>query len=144
MQQDEHNPNHFRRLAALARIATLTLFVALFLGTHLPVPETISNEVADHDKLLHYWAYLSLSLALLTSWELFIGRLQPVHYFVVFLVGALYGAFDEITQIPVGRTCELMDWVFDVAGFTTGLVLYRVLRPLLFRMVAWVPVAVRS
>lgn len=76
-----------------------------------------------------------LAFSVLTSWELTIGQLRPHHYFTVWLVGTLYGAFDEITQIPVGRHADVRDWISDIAGIVLGLTLFRLLRPLLYRLV---------
>jgi len=36
------------------------------------------------------------------------------------LVLATYGAVDELLQIPVGRTCDIADWVFDLLGGSLG------------------------
>ncbi len=123
-----------RRLAAqIARYATGLLLLAMFVGTH--VPGSISPAVPYSDKVIHALAFLSLTLSLLISWELSAGALRPQHYFFVWLFCTLYGAFDEITQIPVGRTCDGLDWLADLGGILTGLVLYRLLRPLLSRLI---------
>jgi VanZ family protein len=131
------NSNPLRRAATFMWLATVGLLVAMFIGTHLPSP--LAVEISASDKTIHFWAYLSLSLFLLTSWELTIGRLRQVHYFTVWLGCTLYGAFDELTQIPVGRTCDSMDWLFDVMGVVTGLILFRVARPLIYRAAMLLP-----
>ena len=123
-----------RRLAAqFARYATGLLLLAMFVGTH--VPGSFSSGITYSDKVLHALAFLSLTLLLLLSWELSAGVLQPQHYFAVWLFCTLYGAFDEITQIPVGRTCDGLDWLADLVGILVGLVLYRLLRPLLSHLI---------
>lgn len=134
-------PNQLRRFAAMARYATIGLLAVMFVGTHLPF--AMNEGVAASDKTIHFWAYLSLSFFLLTSWELSIGRLQPIHYFAVWLGCTLYGAFDEITQIPVGRTCDGVDWLFDVLGIVAGLALFRIMRPLVYRLLTLIPVQPR-
>ena len=68
------------------------------------------------DKLLHFGGYAVLTCCVLAGWELTIGMLEPKHYFAVWLAGTLYGAIDEITQIPVGRTCDMNDGLADVLG----------------------------
>ena len=40
-------------------------------------------------------------------------RIVPL---LVMAVGAAYGVFDELTQIPVGRDAEVLDWLADVSG----------------------------
>ena len=38
----------------------------------------------------------------------------------------LYGAVDEVTQIPVGRNANLSDWLADAAGATVGLAIFQI------------------
>ena len=118
-----------RRLARIARRArTLALFyfVVLFAATHVPAPP--SSVVSVNDKLLHFGGYAVLTICVLVCWELTIGYLEPKHYFAVWLVGILYGAVDEITQVPVRRTCDVNDWIADVLGVVCGLLVYRLAR----------------
>ena len=94
-----------QRFAPIARFATVLLMLGMFIATHIP-PGTLPHHVSHIDKLLHCLVYLALTFSVLTSWELTVGQLRPQHYFTVWLVGTLYGAIDEITQIPVGRHAE--------------------------------------
>ncbi len=130
------NPSLDRRrcLARFARYATVLFILAMFAATHFPA-HALPRQVATLDKVLHCCVYLMLAFSVLTSWELTIGQLRPHHYFTVWLVGTLYGAFDEITQIPVGRHADVRDWISDIAGIVLGLTLFRLLRPLLYRLV---------
>jgi VanZ family protein len=111
--------------------------VALFLATHLPLPQ---GPLSNSDKLYHLGAYAALTLCVLAGWELSIGVLEAKHYFAVWLVGVLYAAFDEITQIPVGRQCDANDWMADVLGIVLGLVAFRMFR----RAYYWVLAGGRS
>ncbi len=124
--------NRIQRAAAVARWITLLCLIVMFIGTHLPTSGPPS--IHDYDKLLHFLAYMTLTIGVLISWELSTGPLQPMHYFAVWIVGTLYGAIDEITQIPVGRECDGLDWLCDVLGIIVGLTLFRYLRPLLYRV----------
>lgn len=119
--------------ARLARYGTVAFFLCLFIGTHLP-GHHFPHQIAAADKILHCVAYLGLAFATLISLDLAIGKLQPVHYFTVWLVGTLYGAFDEITQIPVGRHCDIHDWFCDMLGIVLALIVFRVTRPTLSRL----------
>lgn len=136
------DPTRLRRLALVMRFATLGLIVAMFLGTHLP--NALPPGLATSDKTIHFWAYLSLSFFLITTCDLSVERLRPIHYFVIALACSLYGAIDEITQIPVGRTCDSVDWLFDVLGVVSGLLLFRVLRPLIHKIVLSIPMISRA
>ena len=126
-------PHRFKRTASRARNLAVVYVVLLFLGTH--VPSVGAGEPSFSDKWAHFGAYLFLCVLVLAGWELTIGKLQPRHYFAVWLAGVVYGAFDEWTQIPVGRTCDMSDWAADVIGVTLGIVVYQMLRPLLFAVV---------
>ena len=99
----------------------------MFAGTHVPAG-TFSHQVALFDKVIHSLVYLILTFSVLTSLELTIGQ------FTVWLVATLYGALDEITQIPVGRHADVNDWFFDIAGIVLGLTAYRLLSPVMFRI----------
>jgi VanZ family protein len=134
---DTSKTTRFRRLAAFARYATVGLLLAMFIGTHLPA----STEVflANSDKMLHFCAYFSLAMFLLVSGELTLGDLQPIHFFSVWLGCTIYGALDEITQILVGRDCDIADWVFDVMGIVGALTVFRIVRPLVVRLAVLMP-----
>jgi VanZ family protein len=112
--------DRFKRNASRARTLAIMYFILLFIGTHLP-PTGVGGP-SFSDKWAHFNGYLLLT----------IGTLHPRHYFAVWLAGVVYGAFDEWTQIPVGRTCDMSDWAVDVLGVTGGIVVYQMLRPLLF------------
>jgi VanZ family protein len=110
----------------------LVYFVMLSIATHVPAPNVNSSTFPD--KWLHFGGYAVLTMCVLAGWELTIGVLQPKHYFAVWLVGTLYGAVDEITQIPVSRTCDVNDWAADVLGIVCGLLVYRLARAAISRI----------
>lgn len=120
-------------IARAARYGTVGLLICLFIATHYPAHH-IPDRIGSADKIIHTLAYFVLAFSALVSWDLAIGPLRPQHYFTVWLAGTLYGAFDEITQIPVGRHGDINDWVCDVLGIVIALILFRVLRPALSRL----------
>ena len=122
-----------QRFAPIARFITVLLMLAMFVATHFPV-SALPYQVSNVDKLLHCLVYMTLTFSALTCWELTLGQLCPQHYFTVWFVGTLYGAFDEITQIPVGRHADVNDWFYDIAGIVLGLTAYRLVSPLMFRV----------
>jgi len=126
--------DRLQRIAALARYGTLLLLAGFFVATHIPI-EVIPRQVHVSDKIAHCLAYMLMTTSTLASWELSTGLLRPQHYFLVWLVGTIYGAFDEVTQIPVGRHCDGLDWFSDILGIVLGLTLYRLARPLVHRLV---------
>lgn len=140
MRDDPLPPSHrLKRIASRARTLAILFFLMLFAGTHLP--STGINSPSYNDKHVHFGGYALLTIIVLASWELTFGTLKARHYFAVWLAGAVYGALDEWTQIPVGRTCDMNDWFADVAGVLTGIVVYQLLRPLLFAIVGRDPSA---
>jgi VanZ family protein len=112
------------------RMPVLLLFIAywlvLIVGTHLPrIPQAVSFNIAD--KILHFVAYCGLTFGACLAWRLQRPRYASLswrHYGAVLLVVAVAGAIDEVTQPYVGRACELLDWVADVAGGALGIGLF--------------------
>jgi VanZ family protein len=93
---------------------------------------------------MQFWAYLTLAFAVAATWDLSTGKLAGYQFIFLWLACAAYGVLDELLQIPVGRTCDVRDWMFDIAGAATGLALFRFLRPLVYRVALLVPVVARS
>jgi VanZ family protein len=122
-----------KRIAARARTLAIVYFLLLFLGTHMP-SSGMPPVVTVSDKWVHFAGYAGLTVFVLAGWELTIGTLQPKHYFAVWLAGTLYGAFDEVTQTPVGRSCDVNDWMADVLGILCGLLAYRLGREVVLRI----------
>lgn len=112
-----------RRVAARARTLAVVYFLILFAGTHLPQPP--QGGVSISDKWLHLAGYAVLTLCVLTGWELTVGRMQPKHFFAMWLAGTIYAAIDELTQIPVGRLADRNDWFADVLGIVIGLAAFQ-------------------
>lgn len=134
--------NRFRPAAILARLGTLAVLVAMFVGTHAPID--VSTQLVHSDKMMHFWAYMTLAFAAAATWDLSTGKLQGYQYLLLWLACAAYGVVDELLQIPVGRSCEVMDWAYDILGAATGLVLFRILRPVVYRMALLIPATARS
>jgi VanZ family protein len=96
-------------------------WTAVFIATHLPRVPRVVGKVSD--KTLHFAAFAILGFLL--SWVL-ASRHKNVwrHAFFVLLIIAIYGAIDELLQIPVGRHCDFRDWIADMVGATAGLLLF--------------------
>jgi len=111
-----------RLQAALVAILA-AYWLALIVGTHTPRPPQVLLHANVSDKLLHLAAYAGLALLACLNiafrWGLSWRRLMAVP-----LALAAYGVLDEVTQIPVGRECELLDWAADVIGATAGLAMF--------------------
>jgi VanZ family protein len=110
--------NPWLERSALALLAGYWL--ALFVGTHIPITPELIDVLNASDKTLHFTAYAGLA-ALLAANARLRGPLQLRHYVLVWGLTAAYGVVDEITQIPVGRTCDVRDWLADVSGSALAL-----------------------
>jgi VanZ family protein len=114
-----------------ARLWQLTLaayWITLFVATHLP-RELSELPKQRADKLVHVAAFAVLAWLLAMAWEKSAGRLNAAHLRAAWMLLAVYAAIEELTQIPVGRTCSFADWLADVAGAALGLIMFRWLRP---------------
>ena len=104
-----------------AAIGLLGLYwLALFVGTHMPF--SLRGMGHGSDKILHMGAFTGLAFLM----GLGIGGRRPTwRTFALVLASAvLYGGFDELSQLLVGRQCEFWDWVADLCGAVLGLFAY--------------------
>jgi len=96
----------------------------LFVFAHIPVPQVV-QEAEVSDKSLHFLAYLILVYLL---WFAFRPG-QKVDWrsigpWCILAALALYGVLDEWSQSFVaGRSCDVQDFVADMGGTLTGLIL---------------------
>lgn len=124
----EHSRRVLRRfVGAVLAVYWLTLFVA----THLPLTDAPVG-FRGADKVVHFVGYGVLGLLA----ALWIALRRPLTTRVALAIVALlatYGALDELLQIPVGRSCDLFDWVCDVIGAAFGVLLMGLVTRLLPR-----------
>lgn len=107
----------------LRQAAVLTLavyWIALFTGTHIPIPQSVNLE--NSDKWIHFLAYTGLAaqLTVVVGWRARRG-LQAWHLAMIGLGLAAFGGFDELTQMLVNRTADWLDWSADLGGIFTGI-----------------------
>jgi len=113
-----------RRRRKLAIISLALCWPALFVLTHMPMPEEVEG-VELSDKTFHFLAYATLVfllwIALNPERKV---RWQKATVWWVLLTVVAYGIIDELLQGYVGRSCEVMDFVSDLAGaFTSCIIL---------------------
>jgi VanZ family protein len=109
---------------------TLGGFVLILLiATHLPPGSPLlPAEKHGFDKVLHFAAYAILAGLIATAWQLSSGVLTARHLRWVWCAVAIFGALDEITQIPVHRDCSIWVWSADALGAAAGLLAFVWLR----------------
>jgi VanZ family protein len=108
----------------------LTIFVlvlywpALFYSSHIPIPTWVYKARVS-DKSLHLLAYLILVFLLWfsVSAEVKVSWRRARAWWVLIVVGC-YGAIDELLQSYVGRTCDLADFLANMAGTFAGLFMF--------------------
>lgn len=111
----------------LWQLALAGYWIVLLIVTHLPAT-TPFMPPDNIDKLAHATAFAGLALLLASAWQLAAGHLNISHLALVWFVVVTYGAIDEWTQIPVGRSCSIWDWLADATGAALGLALFAFLR----------------
>ena len=110
-----------RRSARIVLICTILYWCILFAATHVPGPRLPPIPVTD--KTAHTISYALLATGLFLSLHRR-GRRAPSQIAVIVLgTLLLYGAIDELSQIPVHRSCEMADWNADAAGAGMAVVL---------------------
>ncbi len=95
----------------------------LFIITHIPIPQIV-YQARVSDKALHFISYLILVFLLWfvikpyqkVSWR------KPAVWWVL-LVVVWYGVLDEWLQTRIGRMCDFADFVADLSGAVTALVI---------------------
>lgn len=109
------------RICLYARKWTWLLYaVALFIGTHIPIPEWCDELVTLWDKVIHAGAYFGLGTLMAAAFF----QTPPRVPVVPLTLGLLaYAAIDEVLQAFVGRAPDLTDWMSDAAGIMLAMCL---------------------
>jgi VanZ family protein len=106
-------------------ISLLIYWPTLFVLAHIPIPQLV-RKAGVSDKIIHFVAYLVLVFLL---WFV-ISPGRKVNWrrttaWWVFFGAVCYGIFDELMQgVVAGRSCDAMDFLADLAGVLTGLILF--------------------
>jgi len=104
--------------------ALVSYWIALAVLAHIPIPQLVYRAQVS-DKWLHFLAYLNLVFLLWFS----ISPDSQVSWrrrrvWLVFFAAAVYGGLDELLQPYVGRTGDVGDFLANVAGASTGLIMF--------------------
>ena len=123
------SPVRWRRLLALS---LLVYWIALFIGTHIPLPE-VAPFPRNTDKWMHFGAYAGLTY-LLGLWLWATGRTQVRHTLWLMAGLACYAVADELLQIPVHRHADVYDGLCDWLGIAVGVAAIFITRRLVARL----------
>ena len=111
----------------LTIITLIIYWVFLAIVSHIPIQELV-YQARVSDKNLHLVAYLVLTFLLWFA----VKPDQKVNWrkitvWWVILIIAVYAVMDEVIQGVVGRNCDMMDFIADMAGALAGLILFSIL-----------------
>jgi VanZ family protein len=108
----------------LTIISLLIYWPAIFILAHIPVPRLVYQAQVS-DKSLHFLAYLLLVFLLWSaiSPDKKINWRKAVVWWIL-LVAVWYGVIDELLQGDVGRSCDIRDFLANLAGVFVGLILF--------------------
>ncbi|MHC4574352.1 MAG: VanZ family protein [Planctomycetota bacterium] len=105
-------------------VLLLIYWPALFILAHIPIPQLVYRAQVS-DKSLHVLAYLILVFLLgfaIGSEERVNLRKGTIWWVLAAVVG--YAVIDEWLQGYVGRMCDITDFLANLAGVLTGLILF--------------------
>jgi VanZ family protein len=114
------------RRQKLIIISLLIYWPVLFVLAHIPIPQLVYKAQVS-DKGLHLLAYLILVFLLwfAISPNKKVNWRKTAVWWVLFVV-VWYGVVDEVLQGYVGRSCDITDFLADLAGTLAGLILFSV------------------
>jgi len=108
----------------LMLVVLLLYWPAIFVATHLPIPQLI-RQAGVSDKILHFVAYFVLVFLLWFTLipESKVSWRKPKAWWIL-LALVCYGLMDEVLQIYVGRNCDAPDFLANLTGAVAGLILF--------------------
>lgn len=115
-----------RSIRGIVLATGIVYAVCLFISTHIPEPPDLSDLGPDSDKVMHAGAYFLLAILVAASAARWFVQ-SPRNPWLLFALLLAYAAFDEVSQGPVGRSPEVLDWCADASGLMLGLSAMRVL-----------------
>jgi VanZ family protein len=122
----ETGPLLAQRYRAAATTVLVCYWLIMFAGTHWP-HVSLEGYPQNTDKILHFTGYAGFGF-LIAVWITTKRAFGPRDFAAAFAVIFVYAIVDEVTQIPVGRTCDFFDAVADWMGGLSGLSLFLLLR----------------
>ncbi|MDD5459373.1 MAG: VanZ family protein [Phycisphaerae bacterium] len=108
----------------LTIIPLILYWPGLFIIGHIAIPKVVYQAQVS-DKGLHFIAYFLLTFLLWFS----ISPDRKVNWrkagvWMILFVVVFYGIMDEVLQINVGRSCDVYDFLSDLAGAVAALIMF--------------------
>ena len=102
-------------------------WLAMFLATHLPMPE-VESAPRFTDKIVHLVMYAGFTF-LLALWITSKKPESPHLKWLVLGAAVIYGALDELLQAPLeSRSADFWDFMMDAIGAAIGLLVFTAVR----------------
>lgn len=95
-------------------VALAGYWLVLFTATHVPIPATLMDN--GKDKIQHFLGYGTLAVLLTLTLRVRGWASWTRIVLATIAICMLYGAFDELTQPFVNRSCDITDWFADSLG----------------------------
>lgn len=111
---------HYKQALILFFSYTILLLVASLVPMQTVEVET---PFFEPDKLVHFGLYFVFSVLLYACLKKRYG-MRFYQLLSVIAISSFFGGLIEILQLIVGRSCDLYDWIFDVAGSILGAAAY--------------------
>jgi VanZ family protein len=118
-----------KKKVLLVYIPLVLYWIILLTATSLPVKDLPGIGIGD--KFSHFFAYfvLSVMLYLVFTYQRKSVILFQYSFIAAVLVASLYGIADELHQMLIpGRSAEIYDWIADLAGSLTGVLVVSYLK----------------
>ncbi len=115
------NSFFFVHLPFVIYLIVLTILLAM-------PSQDLPNTFEVSDKFKHFLAFFVLSFLFSMSLhfqEIFSKNKKNI-ILVVMVLASIYGGLTEIIQAYVpGRSCEFIDWLFDIGGVLLGILAFK-------------------
>lgn len=119
---------NYQKMVSFKYKQTLFLFcsytILLLVASLLPMqPIEVQTPFFEPDKLVHFGLYFIFSVLLYACLKKRYG-MRFYQLLTVIIISCFFGGLIEILQPLAGRSCDLYDWIFDIAGSALGAVSY--------------------
>ena len=111
------------RRRKLSTIFLAVYWPAIFILTHIPVPQVVYKAHVS-DKTLHFVTYMILACLMWFSLDPFKRvNWRKCRVWLMILVAAIYSAADELLQSVVERNADPMDFLANLIGVAIGVII---------------------
>ncbi len=112
----------------------------MFVATHIPAAKLPRFEIYGRDVTLHFSSFFILAILYwLARYRWQKPDIRKRSFYIAMIVFAVYAALDEISQSFVSRNCSIIDWLSDMSGSLTALILLILVRRSIYWLIIYWP-----